>query len=171
MKDTDSKFGSIHKALGCNQDQLATYLGVSRGLLANVESKRRTLPANAELKLLELYLVILNTQPAPEPPACLPDKETDKWLRQLQMQLTRQQRRVEAMQAKRAAAIDSLQYIAAIREQVANGEALDLFLRVLEAKANADDRWFTAEKLALEQLKLQSLEAAVTIARQAFQVV
>lgn len=167
MKNTDSKFGSIRKALGCNQDQLATYLGVSRGLLANVERRRRNLPSNAELKLLDLYLVILNTQPVPEPPASLPDKATNLWLRQLQMQVTRQQRRVEAMQAKRQAAIHSLQYIAAIREEVANGEALDIFLRVLEAKANADANWFTAEKLALEQLKLQSLEAALTVARQA----
>lgn len=167
MRQPDSKFGTIRYSLGCNQDQLATYLRVSRSLLSLVELKRRFLPTHAELKLLKLYQLILQIQPVPEPLPKASGRAAQRWLQQLQRQVQRQQRLVATLTAKQQAARHSLQCISAIRQQITpNEEGSAVFLNLLQAKANLVANERTAASLALEQVKLQSLEAALATAQQ-----
>lgn len=161
MSFTLPRFEFVRKALNCNQDELATMLGVSRTHLAHAENHRRTLPDTADLRLLQLYQLLLQ-QPVPKIAEVAPTTEDLEILRyQWQRSLDIQQKKVDDMRKRLTAALQCLQSCEAIRANQPVDEKLDISLRLLYKKAQFTIFKITPERIAIQTLKLQVLQAGM----------
>lgn len=153
----------VRQALGCRQDQMADYLDVSRALLSNVEIGNRSLPSQANLKLLDLYQLI-QQNPAgeiTEEAISAAGSKIGRYVFKMNQQVIQQRKRCEALATNRTVTLAALRNIEWLLQHTnAENEALILLLKMLQAEAKVKLHNFSSEIIAFENLKLKGMEAA-----------
>lgn len=164
MKEPKSLTGLVRQMLGCDQQLMADHLGISRALLSKVDNGNRYLASALSLRVMELYQKLMAVPEMPAEPAAAPSTSPaiKRFVRKMQRSLERARKEAEQLTQNRASLLASLHRIEWLQQQSeATDEGMRLWLNVLRAKVIRRLNDHQPERLALADLHVKALEAAV----------
>jgi len=123
---------SLRSRYGLSQEDLAGFLGCSRGLLGNVEKNRRGLPPATHKALNHLLEALVQPHPPVEGQGLAP---SESWLRNQRYRLHRLRRQIAALEER--------------LHQMHHQQYLLSYLEVRPSLSSSQLRWIAARKTLL----------------------